>query len=111
LCQFLKLAAENVVHRQLLRDFPGDVDVMSPPRVQVRFLQQNDVRLFAARNSITLRSFEPRSMSGVDPRSGKKHTFLHAPTFIACMHIAVGSPSPPVLNRSGTHRSLREYFP
>ena len=47
LCQFLKLAAENVVHRQLLRDFPRDVDVMSPPRVQVRFLQQNDVRLFA----------------------------------------------------------------
>src|SRR5882672_11657868 len=104
-----------------------------------------------ARNSITLRSFEPRSMFqlttltesgekrfqrgteklplsiscmaficvhescrslfGVDPRSGKKHTFLHAPTFIACMHIAIGSPSPAVLNRSGTHRSLREYVP
>src|ERR1700688_4219164 len=102
------------------------------------------------RNSITLRSFEPRSMFqlttltqsgekrfqrgteklplsiscmaficvhescrwlfGVDPGSGKKHTFLHAPTFIVCMHIAIGSPSPPVLNLSSRHRLLREYF-
>src|SRR5260370_10688972 len=52
-----------------------------------------------------------RSPFGVDPRSGKKHTFLHAPIFIACMHIAIGSASPPVLNRSCTHRSLREYVP
>src|SRR5882724_4929181 len=49
--------------------------------------------------------------SGVDSRSGKKHTFLHAPTFIARMHIAIGSLSPPALNRSATHRSLREYVP
>jgi hypothetical protein len=51
-----------------------------------------------------------RWLFGVDPGSDKKHTFLHAPTFIVCMHIAIGSPSPPVLNRSGTHRLLREYF-
>src|ERR1700686_5928124 len=52
-----------------------------------------------------------RSLFGVDPRSGRKHTFLHAPTFIACMHIAIGAPSPPVLKRSGACRLLREYFP
>jgi hypothetical protein len=52
-----------------------------------------------------------RSLFGVDLRSGKKHTFLHSPAFIACMHIAIGSPSPPVLNWPGTHRSLREYVP
>src|ERR1700686_3848539 len=52
-----------------------------------------------------------RSLFGVDPRSGKKHTFLHAPTLIMCMHIAIGSLSPPVLNRSCTHRSFREYVP
>jgi hypothetical protein len=54
-----------------------------------------------------------RSLFGVDPGSGKKRTLLtllHAPSFIVCMHIAIGSPSPPVLNWSATHRSLREYF-
>jgi hypothetical protein len=52
-----------------------------------------------------------RSLFGIDRRSGKKHTFLHAPTFTACMHIAIGSPSPPAVNRFGTYRPLREYVP
>src|SRR6266404_6527408 len=104
-----------------------------------------------SRNSITPRSFKPRSifqltirmesgekifqrgtvelplsiscmaficvhesccwLSGLDPRNGNKHRVLHAPTFTACTHIAIGSPSRPVLNRSCTHRSLREYVP
>jgi hypothetical protein len=42
--EFLKFAAENVVHAQRLRDFPGYVAVLGSPGTYIRFLQQNQVR-------------------------------------------------------------------
>lgn len=46
--QFLEFAAENVIHAQRLRDFPGNVAVLGAPGIHVGFLQQNQVRTLLA---------------------------------------------------------------
>ena len=63
LCQFLEFASENIVHPQRLRDFTGDVAVLRPPGIHIRFLQQNQVRWrSAAETRCTPSSCCPRLM-------------------------------------------------
>jgi len=45
--QFFEFAPERVIHLQLLRYFPCNVEVVRPLRVQIGFLQEQDVGLCA----------------------------------------------------------------